>query len=329
MDAIYWINLNKSTDRKKHMQQLLHHDAFHNIPNIRIPAIDADKLVVQDIIKLPVLPVTNNINLRVTTKEYACLLSHLGAIKEFSLSNYEHALILEDDASLDLLPYWHATLHDVLHNAPANWGIIKLCAHDINSSSPLYKKLEFPCFKTQTPKCSTSALAYIISKSAAIKLIKKLWNGSKYELPNILHIADYFLYIMCTTYEYKYPFFIPRKNNNSNIQVNYKSSYNNMTRRKLIRILKKNKSHRKKSIRKGGSRYYYPYNTKPIMFTNVSNRQQGGFLGFGDLRSTLLPPTLVNIGRDFSHSISAANSAYNGEYPGVNPNWRIQPINKI
>jgi len=88
------------------------------------------------------------------------------------------------------------------------------------------------------------------------------------------------------------------------------------------------RTRRKKSRRRGGTRYY-PYNTKPLMFTNLSNRQQGGFLGFGDGRSTLLPSTIVNIGRDFAHSISAANSVYNGEYPGIDPNWRIQPINKI
>jgi hypothetical protein len=40
VDIIYWINLDRSTDRKKHMNQLLKDSVFDNIPNHRITAYD-------------------------------------------------------------------------------------------------------------------------------------------------------------------------------------------------------------------------------------------------------------------------------------------------
>ena len=75
--------------------------------------------------------------------------------------------------------------------------------------------------------------------------------------------------------------------------------------------------------KKGGTRYYYPYNNNPLIFTNQSNRQQGGF---GDLRHSLLPSVLVDTARDIGYSMSSSNAEFNGNYPGVNPNWRFQPL---
>jgi GR25 family glycosyltransferase involved in LPS biosynthesis len=239
MDVIYWINLNSAIERKKHMKHVL--TAFENIPKVRISATDGNTLKVRNKFILPLVPVTNNVNLRITNKEYACLLSHLETIRQFSKSDYNYALILEDDASLDVMKYWHTSFDNVIKNAPSDWEIIKLFSFE-NSNSTLYKKIEFPCFNKKTPKCSTSTMAYIINKKSAIKIIRELWNGEKYELPNILHIADYFLYMMLTSYDYKYPFFIPRKNNDSNVQLKYKQKNNNITRRKIINFLKSKKN---------------------------------------------------------------------------------------
>jgi GR25 family glycosyltransferase involved in LPS biosynthesis len=38
--------------------------------------------------------------------EYACLLSHLTTIKTFNESEYEIAMIMEDDVSMDFIKYW-------------------------------------------------------------------------------------------------------------------------------------------------------------------------------------------------------------------------------
>ena len=65
--------------------------------------------------------------------------------------------------------------------------------------------------------------------------------------------------------------------------------------------------------RRGGS-YFYPYNTKPIMFTNVSNKQQGGFI--------------QNMFQRAAYGIHSSNVMSKGHYsqPYKNPDPLVQPI---
>jgi hypothetical protein len=73
--------------------------------------------------------------------------------------------------------------------------------------------------------------------------------------------------------------------------------------------------------RKIGGTAYYPYNNKPLLFTN-SSRQYGGF----DSRSTLFPSAIVNGLRSIGHSINESNAVMNGSYKEVDPSWRIQSL---
>jgi hypothetical protein len=70
----------------------------------------------------------------------------------------------------------------------------------------------------------------------------------------------------------------------------------------------------KRTRRRGGSRYFYPFNTKPVMFTNVSNKQQGGFI--------------QNMLQRSGFNIQSSNDAANGYYPKTyqNPDPLVQPI---
>ena len=72
---------------------------------------------------------------------------------------------------------------------------------------------------------------------------------------------------------------------------------------------------RQLSRRRGGSGYgsYYPYNTKPMIFTNVSN-QQGG-----DARDTFFPSFITNMGRDAAYQVGQTYNAFAGNYSSVNP----------
>lgn len=78
-----------------------------------------------------------------------------------------------------------------------------------------------------------------------------------------------------------------------------------------------------RKTRKGGSKYFYSYNTKPIMFTNVSNKQQGG-----DSRSTLFPTFLTNMARDTGYQFHKAFNAGMGKYEPVNPSPLSQNLIK-
>jgi len=73
--------------------------------------------------------------------------------------------------------------------------------------------------------------------------------------------------------------------------------------------------------RRGGSGgSFYPYNTKPMIFTNVSN-QQGG-----DARDTLLPSFLTNMGRDAAYQVGQTYNAFAGNYSSVNPHPTTQNL---
>ena len=61
------------------------------------------------------------------------------------------------------------------------------------------------------------------------------------------------------------------------------------------------------SRRRGGS--FYPYNTKPMIFTNTTT-QQGG-----DARDTVLPSFLTNMGRDVAYQVGQTYNAFVGNYP--------------
>ena len=70
---------------------------------------------------------------------------------------------------------------------------------------------------------------------------------------------------------------------------------------------------RSQSRRRGGSGSFYPYNTKPMIFTNTTT-QQGG-----DARNTIFPSFITNMGRDAAYQVGQTYNAFVGNYPSVNP----------
>ncbi len=83
-------------------------------------------------------------------------------------------------------------------------------------------------------------------------------------------------------------------------------------RRRGSKSLRRNQSRRRGgselSRRRGGS--FYPYNTKPMIFTNVSNTQQGG-----DARDTIFPSFITNVARDAAYQVGQTYNAFVGNYP--------------
>ena len=238
LDVIYWINLTRAKERRKHMKKVLSDPAFDNVEKIRFNAVDAKQSM-----KKFTIPLENalSVNHKVNAKEYACLASHFDAIRLFSKSKYETALILEDDVSLDMKPYWNKTIKQVMEKAPKDWEILHLCYYDSRQKENYYK-LTYPCYdpklKTTNP-CIFGAAAYLIHKRAALKLMK-MWNGKTYQLPsNTFHVVDYILYDALTTYSYKIPYFLIRKDNDSSIRPSdlYRTRANR-TRRDFLSKMK-------------------------------------------------------------------------------------------
>ena len=132
IDIIYWINLDRSTERKDIMNEMFKDEVFKGIPNERISAVDGEnEELVYSKFK------TDNYNVS-GAKEYACLLSHLDTINKFDKSKYEIALILEDDCTLELKKYWTKSIKDIINNAPKNWEVIMLNYIKLNLTVLIY-----------------------------------------------------------------------------------------------------------------------------------------------------------------------------------------------
>ena len=214
VDAIYWINLDRSPERHDNMQTLLSNKPFDDIPNYRISATDGK------------IPNTINKKLGIYTKqdditdyEYACLISHLNAIQEFSNSNYNIALILEDDVTLEFQKYWKKSISEIINSAPSDWGIITLY-YTIQNGKFVDNEFEKHSY------VYTGALAYIINKKAANIFITSQMENGKYNLGNhARHISDWYIYHSINTYIYRYPMFIYKTENDSTIHETHLSEH--------------------------------------------------------------------------------------------------------
>jgi len=204
IDIIYWINLDRSTDRRQIMTQLFQDPVFQNKKIERISAVDG---------KIPsqVYPKINMIYKQKNNYEYACMLSHLETIRKFSNTNNETALILEDDVTLEFKPYWKNSIREIMNKAPPDWEIIQLCYITVNHNPERFNLYE----RNVNNKC-VSAAAYLIKNSTAKQVIDSIYENGKYNLEHYInHHADCYLFTKCVTYTYKYPYFIYKTDNDS------------------------------------------------------------------------------------------------------------------
>jgi len=210
IDVIYWINLDRSTDRRQRMEKMFEDPVFAGKKIIRISAVDGKSHDIDQILNANFEGMTPD---KFTKVEYACLLSHLNAINQFSKSTYENALIMEDDATLEYKPYWKKSVKQIMENAPNDWEIIQLC---INTQKPLAK------IYTRNNGYSQifGTVTYIINKKCATQFKNhKMLSFSE-------HTADKYLYNQSITYAYKYPMFTYNYNENSTIHQDHINDHN-------------------------------------------------------------------------------------------------------
>jgi len=188
--AVYWINLERSKERREKMIEVLKDSAFDGMAKHRMEAFDGANPMTEKKMRT-MIDMTD----KATIKEYACFLSHLKTIHTFSKSNYEYALILEDDACLDYKPFWKKTFMECIDGAPPDWEVLQLCFFGDVLPRDLYSS-----------KHRYSMTAYIVRKTAAKKLMKKM--QPLFTLDNTLKPAsDSYIYKVLKTYVYRYPFF--------------------------------------------------------------------------------------------------------------------------
>jgi GR25 family glycosyltransferase involved in LPS biosynthesis len=214
IDVLYWINLDRSIERKTKMENILKDGVFASIPKKeRKVAIDGKKddigAVIQSNFAKNQLP-------EKTLIEHACLLSHLNTIRDFA-ENYKDkddaiAMIMEDDMTLDYQPYWKETVRQIMQNAPQDWEIIMLTYTDA------------PMTEIYTKKVTGGAGAYLIKASAARKFIERRVTENKYNLNmDLLFVSDLYIYNEFLSYVYKFPYFIYPLENDSEIHPDHLS----------------------------------------------------------------------------------------------------------
>jgi len=215
IDIIYWINLDRSDDRRLKMESMFKDNAFKGIPNQRISAFDGKKEPKLVFSKLNIPSPKKQTNI-----EYACLLSHLESIRAFHESENKVALIFEDDVTLEFKKYWNKTVKQIMENAPKDWDVILL--------SYIYKDKtnKFYNWDTTTDEYDDatnyySGISYLINKKGSSKIMKTYHNGIYNLNKDTIHVADSHIYQLTNSYAYKYPMFIYKTVNNSTIHTDH------------------------------------------------------------------------------------------------------------
>jgi GR25 family glycosyltransferase involved in LPS biosynthesis len=208
---VYWINLDRSPDRRDDMKQLF---TKHNIKNFRVSAYDGK-----------IMDSYTDVDFKTDRSPYemGCTLSHLKAIKSSYENNDKIGIIMEDDLRLDFIDKWEKSLHEIINAAPHDWEIIKLhCvyAKHINKLIKRSRKMEFSPWETR----STSTGCYIINKKGMKNMIDKYWKNDKWTIRHDLPVADNILYVSVKTYDYTKPTFT-HEVNNSTIHNEYLDSH--------------------------------------------------------------------------------------------------------
>lgn len=197
----YWINLDKSTKRKLFMENQFKEK---NIDNVRVSAITPDDF---DTVLANKRPLTCKHPGCVNCEyEFACISSHIKAMKEAIMNtNEEWFVVMEDDM---LLPY-DIDYDTLIKDAPPDFEILQLCISYGNTVEFLYNnlllnnKLHFIKWQYLLP----CAGMYIVSRKGAEKLVNKFYVNGKYDFSSCEFqiVADVALYSTANTYTATFP----------------------------------------------------------------------------------------------------------------------------
>lgn len=239
LTQMYYINLDRCTQRREYMEQHVICDPmFQEVCIERISACDGVKDDIDEFLEFrPPYQKTDE----VTDLEYACTISHFRAIEALSMTDpakVPFALIVEDDLSLEFVPYWTQTLQECLAGCPSDWEIVQLSYIPIESA--IHPSIAYDVWDVSKQICG--ATAYLITHAAATKIMSgiKLESGrygfssniSGVAIPQQLcakrtmqlpqrailsYKADWLIYSLLRTYTVNPPLFTYRDDNDSNI----------------------------------------------------------------------------------------------------------------
>ena len=183
---IYWINLERSHNRKVIMEKQL--SEFNIVNHERIVGIDGKNIDFKDY--------ENNCE-NINVFELGCTLSHLKAIKTAYENDDKYALILEDDCSFEYIKYQDYSITQLIekmNNENKDWGILQLCTSGrIDQNERMRDNLNL--IEKKNKNCTT---AYLITR----KGMKNILNCSEKYIA-----SDYYIYHYTNTFFLTKPYF--------------------------------------------------------------------------------------------------------------------------
>jgi GR25 family glycosyltransferase involved in LPS biosynthesis len=156
--TIYYINLDRRPDRRKHMEHIL-----QNNTAIRIQAVDyQNNFIPYNVIAHP----------RLNQGEHGCVCSHIIALNTFlTTSNDEYAFIAEDDIEDTYSQYWKQYHYDLLTSD--KFDILQM-----QTTSDKYNNN----YLTEINLCESGTAFYRIRRSIAQKIVDTFYNKATINL---------------------------------------------------------------------------------------------------------------------------------------------------
>jgi GR25 family glycosyltransferase involved in LPS biosynthesis len=199
----FWINVDKNEKRKAFMERQFQ---YLNLTNYRVSAITPENF--DDVLahKRPLS--CKHPGCTSCEYEYACISSHIKALKTFLESNDEWCVILEDDVYLPFKIDYEALIQSAPHNAELIQTLI-LYGNTVKQLYNFNKQTGVQFIKWQYLLPSTGM--YLISRKGAEILVNMYFKNNKYDFsPSPYQIvADVTLYSSINSYATTLPFAYP------------------------------------------------------------------------------------------------------------------------
>jgi len=219
---IYYINLDRSRERREAMDAQLRALGLSNYE--RVAAVDGSALASWHGGSMgDGLYFTNDFSQDGSTiGELGCTLSHLKTLASIDLTktHKQVALILEDDASFELVPRWPESLRELLATAPDDWEIIKLHHNEELWQARSSESARFVRHESNDP--TYGAVAYLVNARgcAAVRRYGFSLNPSRCSQIQ----ADRYIYALAITYDYHLPLFVTL-DNDSEIHEDHRAGH--------------------------------------------------------------------------------------------------------
>jgi GR25 family glycosyltransferase involved in LPS biosynthesis len=170
----YYINLHRSEHRRKFMET--QKKKLNCFCLKRMPGVDGskfDNMVTSKRSDNDLVPF-DNIGFDFHSKgELGATLSHLKVILDAYHSGVSNVLVLEDDTSLNFVPFWKKTLPDLLASAPKGCKILRIYHHEFPGDEPsdFAQMSKHP----EDGPLRWGAVAYVVTREGMEDILKKTW----------------------------------------------------------------------------------------------------------------------------------------------------------